>query len=166
MISLSQPDEPFDIVISEDITFTVRPLDTFGMALAQEQAKTMMERLETSASDMISVGLVPKREIDLTNEVEKNTYFQRFLIAALAENHIVSWTGVDCDVDVENAKSLVVGLFPIGEIFYHQFTKAHFERLRAKKDCGTAQNGTSAAVPIIVEDAAKPEQSAPTGSQD
>lgn len=166
MISLQQPTEPFEIVISEEIVFTVKPLDTFLMGLAQEKARSMLSRLQVSASDVIAAGLVPDRELNLSDENEKNAYYHRFLIAALAENHIVSWTGIDCDVNVENAKAMVVGLFPIGDIFYHQLTKIHFEVLKAKKDCGTAANGISVAVPNTVTDAESPEVPALTESQD
>lgn len=166
MISLSQPDEPFDIDIVPGIKFTVTPLDTFAMDVARNAAQDVFGRMEVSVSDVVAAGLVPRRDMDLDNQDVRDALFRELLIGELAERHIIGWDGVEGDIEAEGAKRMVVRLFPIGDIFYEKFTKYHLDQLSAKKDCGTAQNGTMAAVPNIAPDAKQPEAPAQTGKKE
>lgn len=166
MISLQPPEGEFDIEVMPGIVFKVRPLDSFSMYLAQARARDIMERLEHSVADVIDIGVVVKRDIDLSDEKAKDALYKEILIGELAENHIVAWRGVEGDIRAENAKRMVARLFPIGDIFYQKLTRWHTDLLSAKKDCGAEASGISAAAPNSAKDAETLEAPAPMGSPD
>lgn len=172
MISLKLQDTPFIIDAGDGISFTVRPLSTFDMNVAQAAARISLEKLETSLEEVYNAGLLPRRDIDLTDQAVRDALYYEFLIGELAERHIIGWAGVNDEdgnpvpVETSGARRMVMRLFPVGSVFYKTLTLRHMEMLAAKKDCGTAASGTSAAVPDIARDADAPETPAPMESRD
>ena len=168
MISLQLPSEPFEINILPGISFTVRPLTTFDMSVAQAAARQAIERMEQSIDDAVFAGLTP-RDIDLKDPAARDGLFQQLLIGELGERHITAWTGIQGDdgepvaADTPGARRAVAAQFPIGGIFHARLTQRHWEMLAAKKDCGTDASGTSspAAVPDTAADAPMQATSAP-----
>lgn len=174
MISLKIPETPYEMQILPGIMFTVRPLTSFDMNVATAEAHLAVQRLEKALDDVELAGLLPNRSIDMTNQAEIEAVFQAMLIRSLAERHIIAWTGITddqgepIDVHVKSARRFVVDLYPIGQVFYNLLTQKYRETLAAKKDCGTASNGTSspAPVPDTAQSAKNPAPHAPAASRD
>lgn len=155
MINLTVPTENFEISVLEGVTFTVTPLTTFDMAVAQAAAQSKLDEMENGIQSAQFAGMVVCDDVDLSNDIHKTALYKKLLYCELAERHIVSWSGVldelgaPVDINLEGARRIAVSLYPIGEIFFSKYTQYHAELVRIKKDSGSAVRGTlnAAAVP-------------------
>lgn len=152
MFSLNVPEEPYEMSILPGVSFTVKPLTSFDMAVAQAEARQIIERLESAAATVFEAGMSPKRNVDLSDAAAREALFHSLMLGALAERHIIGWDGVTdkngqpIAVEVKDARKMIVRLFPIGQIFYAKLTSHYLEMFAAKKEFATAQNGISSPV--------------------
>ena len=144
MISLSTPNEPYDIELPYGITVTVRPLTTAGMAAAQAAARRRIENIEGQARERKESGLPLDGLPDLDDEAERDGLFQDLLIKELAARHVTKWSGIGNDPPVtrENVAA-VMDLYPVGERFFQEFTLRQVLFNAAKNAFGPSAAGTS-----------------------
>jgi hypothetical protein len=95
MLDLSAPKAPFDIALPYDLSVTVKPLTTAGMAAAQAAARRAAEAIERQARERAEAGLPLDGLPDLSTEGDRDGFYQAQLIRELAVRHIASWTGVE-----------------------------------------------------------------------
>src|ERR671913_51106 len=95
MIDLAQRREPYDLALPYGLSVTVKPLTTAGMAAAQAAARRAVEAIEHQARERTEAGPPLDGLPDLSDEAERNGFYQAQLIRELAVRHITSWTGVE-----------------------------------------------------------------------
>jgi hypothetical protein len=147
MIDLAQRSEPYEIALPYGLTVTVKPLTTAGMAAAQAAARRAMEAIERQARERTEAGLALDGLPDLSDEAERNGFYQAQLIFELALRHIAHWTGVELEggsapLTPENIVA-VMELYPVGERFFQEFTLRQVLLNAAKKGSGPSAAGTS-----------------------
>jgi hypothetical protein len=121
MLDQSTPNAPSDIALPYDLSVTVKPLTTAGMAAAQATARRAVEAIERQARERVEAGLLLDGLPDLSAEGERDGFYQAQLIRELAVRHITSWTGVELkggptSPTAENIAA-VMQLYPVGERF-------------------------------------------------
>ena len=167
MISLSTPNEPFDIELPYGIVVTVRPLTTAGMAAAQAGARRRIEGMESQFRELKESGLPAYGFPDLDDEAERDGLFHDLLIKELAARHINRWYGIEDDPPVtrENVAA-VMDLYPVGERFFQEFTLRQVLLNAAKNAFGPSAAGTSSPAegPDTAEDARTTASPAPTAA--
>ncbi len=132
MISLKQPQEPYEIDLPYDVKVTVKPLTTPSMLAAQVKAKREMKAEHGFIEDI----------------EERNGLEHAYLIYELADAHITAWEGVADDkgepapITRDNVKALM-DLYPLGETFYAKLRLWQGLMNLAKKDLGASANGIS-----------------------
>lgn len=151
MISLTQPNKPFEIELPYGIRVMVRPLTTAGMAAAQAAARRQVDALSEEVRGRTESGLPLGDLPDLTDEAERDGLYQALLITALARRHIVSWEGVGDEngpapPSPENIAG-VMELFPVGERFWQELTLRQMLLTAAKNASGPSAAGSSAEGP-------------------
>ena len=82
--------------LQDDLTVTVKPLTTAGMAAARAAARRSVEAIERQARERQEAGLQPDGLPNLS--ADGDGFYQAQLIRELAVRHITSWTGVDLAV--------------------------------------------------------------------
>ena len=147
MIDLGQRAEPYQIALPYGLSVTVKPLTTAGMAAAQAAARRGLEAIERQARERTEAGLVPDGLPDLSAEGERDGFYQAQLIRELAVRHVASWTGVELEggpapPTPENIAA-AIGLYPVGERFFQEFTLRQVLLNAAKNGCGPSAAGTS-----------------------
>lgn len=153
-------DQPFEIQIKNGIVLTVRPMSEFDLAVAHASARAVVDRLEESVSDVYEAGLLPDRNIDVGNTIQREALYHSCVVGELAERCITGWTGVldqdgnDIDVSLPDARRMAVRLYPVGTTFYNVLTSRFLEIDAVKKDCAVGQSGISS--PAAVKDIAIP----------
>ncbi|TXH19014.1 MAG: hypothetical protein E6R03_01205 [Hyphomicrobiaceae bacterium] len=171
MISLKFSEENYKIEVLPGIALTVRPLTTFSHELAAVKARDAVSALENGLSALYASGMVARREIDLSDPLQRAALTHELFVKALAVSAIVSWDGVVMDesgspaeVTPENIEALVDS-FPFGFLFLAKYTERQIEISAAKKDCAAGANGTSdpAADTDIADSARIREKPAPEG---
>ena len=95
MIDLAQRSEPYEIALPYGLSVTVKPLTTAGMAAAQAAARRLVEAIERQARERSEAGLPLDGLPDLSDEGERDGFYQAQLIRELAVRHITGWTGVE-----------------------------------------------------------------------
>jgi hypothetical protein len=176
MIDLGQRSEPYEIALPYGLTVTVKPLITAGMAAAQGAARRAVEAIERQARERAEAGLAPDGLPDLAAEGERDGLYQAQLIRELAVRHVTSWTGVELGGEPapptpENIAA-VMGLYPVGERFFQEFTLRQVLLNAAKNGSGLSAAGTSSraegpntATPAAMTASPAPEESPePTGA--
>ena len=126
MIDLRPSVEPYGLELPYGLHVIVRPLTAVGMAAAQAAARRAVEAIERQARERLEAGLPLNGLPDLSAEGERDGFYQAELIRELAVRHVVSWTGVELGggpalPTPENIAS-VMGLYPVGERFFQEFT--------------------------------------------
>jgi len=147
MIDLAQRSEPYEIALPYDLSVTVKPLTTAGMAAAQAAARRAVEAIERHARERTEAGLALDGLPDLSSEGERDGFYQAQLIRQLAVRHVTSWTGVQLNGGLapptpENI-SAVMELYPVGERFFQEFTLRQVLLNAAKNGSGLSAAGTS-----------------------
>jgi hypothetical protein len=147
MIDLSQRSEPYELELPYGLRVTVRPLTTGGMAAAQAAARRAVQAIERQARERTEAGLALEGLPDLSAEGERDGFYQAQLIRELALRHITSWTGVElgggpAPPTPENIAA-VMGLYPVGERFFQEFTLRQVLLNAAKNGSGLSAAGTS-----------------------
>jgi hypothetical protein len=147
MIDLAQRSEPYEIALPYDLSVTVKPLTTAGMAAAQAAARRSVEAIERQARERTEAGLPQYGLPDLSAEGERDGFYQAQLIRELAVRHVTSWTGVELEggpapPTLENIAA-VMELYPVGERFFQEFTLRQVLLNAAKNGCGPSAAGTS-----------------------
>jgi hypothetical protein len=171
MISLKIPEEPYRIELAPGLAVTVKPLTTFGYELALARARQTLEQVETGVAVLTTAGFLPRREIDLEDDLQRAAMFQELFVKALAREAIITWEGV---VDSDTGEALdptperieaMVETSPVGRWFFEKYTAPQMEIARAKKDYGTAAPGISrpGAVPDIADGAQTQKSPVPVG---
>jgi hypothetical protein len=84
---------------------------------------------------------------DLSDESERNGFYQAQLIRELAVRHVTRWTGVELEggpapPTSENIAA-VIELYPVGERFFQEFTLRQVLLNAAKNGSGLSAAGTS-----------------------
>lgn len=169
MISLKQPNEPYELDLPYGISVTVNPLTTASMAAAQASARRRIESLETQVKERKESGLSLDGLPDLSLEGERDGLFQDLLIKELAVRHIKEWSGIEDNPQItpENVAA-VMSLYPVGERFFQEFTLKQVLLTAAKNGSGLSAAGTSsqaegpATVKHVNPTAGKPAQGANT----
>jgi hypothetical protein len=147
MIDLSQRSEPYQLELPYGLRVTVRPLTTAGMAAAQAAARRAVEAIERQVRERTEAGLPLDGLPELSDEGERDGFYQAQLIRQLAVRHITDWTGVELEEGrapptPENIAA-VMELYPIGERFFQEFTLRQVLLNAAKNGCGPSAAGTS-----------------------
>jgi hypothetical protein len=182
MLDLSTPKAPFDIALPYGLLATVTPLTTAGMAAAQAAARRAVEAIERQARERTEAGLALDGLPDLSTVGERDGFYQVQLIRELAVRHITTWTGVELEggpapPTPENIAA-AMGLYPVGERFFQEFTLRQVLLNAAKNGSGLSATGISSRVegpstaePVATTACPAPEASpeptdgaAPTGS--
>jgi hypothetical protein len=150
MIGLGQRCEPYDLALPYGLTVTVTPLTTSGMAAAQAAARRAVEAIERQARERSEAGLPLEGLPDLSDEGERDGFYQGQLIRELAVRHITGWTGVELEggpapPTPENIAA-VMELYPVGERFFQEFTLRQVLLNAAKNGSGPSAAGTSSQV--------------------
>jgi len=168
MIDLAQRSEPYEIALPYGLTVTVKPLTTAGMAAAQAAARRAVEAIERQARERTEAGLPLDGLPDLSDEAERNGFYQAQLIRELALRHIAHWTGVELEggsapLTPENIAA-VMELYPVGERFFQEFTLRQVLLNAAKNGSRPSAAGTSSraegpntATPVAMTDCPAPE---------
>src|ERR687892_410098 len=172
MIDLGHHCEPYDLALPYGLSVTVKPLTTAGMAAAQAAARRAVEAIERQARERSEAGLPLDGLPDLSDEGERDGFYQAQLIRELAVRHITSWTGVELNGGAapstpENVAA-VMELYPVGERFFQEFTLRQVLLNAAKNGCGLSAAGMSSRAegPNTAEPAAMTTCPAPEASQE
>ena len=167
MIDLAQRSEPYQIALPYGLSVTVKPLTTAGMAAAQAAARRSVEAIERQVRERTEAGLSQDGLPDLSAEGERDGFYQARLIRELAVRHIINWTGVELEggpapPTPENIAA-VMGLYPVGERFFQEFTLRQVLLNAAKNAFGPSAAGTSSRAegPSTAEPAAMTASPAP-----
>jgi len=175
MISLKQPNKPFDIELPYGITVTVKPLTTASMAACQAAARRRVEAVEAQARDRKESGLPLDGLPDLHSEEERDGFLQCQVVYELAARHVIAWTGIEDDPPaapeggghpkVHGAQApvnrdniiAVMDLYPVGEQFLQKLTLQQMLLNAAKNASGLSASGTSSQAegPDTAKDAVK-----------
>jgi hypothetical protein len=91
MIDLSRRGEPYELELPYGFKVSVKPLTTSGMAAAQASARRAVEAIERQVRERSEAGLPLGGLPDLSNEGERDGFYQAQLIPDLAVRHIMSW---------------------------------------------------------------------------
>jgi hypothetical protein len=147
MIDLSQPTLPFELELPYGLCVTVRPLTTAGMAAAQAAARRAVEAIERQARERAEAGLPLDALPDLSDQGDRDGFYQDQLIRALAVRHVTSWTGIELNdgpapPTPENVAA-VMELYPVGERFFQEFTLRQVLLNAAKNGSGPSAAGIS-----------------------
>lgn len=152
MITLAEPQEPFELSIKGNVFFvTVKPIDTVSWVASRTAARVRLDALMEPFKKLCEAGLVGESmEHDLSDPSTVEALGHMFLIEELARRHVTGWRGVqmkDGSAAEFNIDALVDLLkqHPYGQIFYHEFTFKYLERIEAKKDSAPVVTGTSGA---------------------
>ena len=150
MIDLSHRAEAYDLALPYDLTVTVDPLTTAGMAAAQAAARRAVEAIERQIGERKDAGLGLEGLPDLSEGAERDGFYQAQLIRELAVRHITAWAGVELNggpapPTPENFAA-VMELYPIGERFFQEFTLRQVLLNAAKNGSGLSVYGTSSQV--------------------
>jgi hypothetical protein len=97
MIELTQRSKPHQIALPYGLAVTVQPLSTSGMAAAQAAARRSVEAIERQARERREAGLPLDGLPDLSDEGNRDGFYQAQLIRELAIRHITDWTGVELE---------------------------------------------------------------------
>jgi|SaaInlStandDraft_6_1057023.scaffolds.fasta_scaffold111480_1 hypothetical protein len=144
MISLKQPNEPFDIDLPYGITVTVKPLSTTAMAAAQAGARRRVEAVEAQVRDRKESGLPLDGLPDLSLDEERDGFLQCQVVYELAARQITSWIGIEDDPPVTRDNIIaVMDLYPVGEQFLQKLTLQQMLLNAAKNASGLSASGTS-----------------------
>ena len=163
MISLKQPNEPFDIELPYAITVTVTPLTTTAMAAAQAGARRRVEAVEAQVRDRKESGLPLDGLPDLSIEEERDGFLQCQVVYELATRQITAWMGIEDDPPVTRDNVIaVMDLYPVGEQFLQKLTLQQMLLNAAKNASGLSASGTlsQAEGPDTARDAGKKERPA------
>ena len=148
MLNLSAAKAPFDVALPYGLTVTVRPLTTAGMAAAQAAARRAVEAIERQARERTEAGLPVDGLSDLSDEGERDGFYQAQLIRELALRHVTSWTGVELGggpaPPTPGNITAVMGLYPVGERFFQEFTLRQVLLNAAKNGCMDAPHSATA----------------------
>ena len=90
MIDLHQQVDPYDLELPYGLKVTVKPLTTAGMAAAQAAARRSVEAIERQARERSETGLPLDGLPDLSDEGERDGFYQAQLIRQLAVRHITT----------------------------------------------------------------------------
>jgi hypothetical protein len=170
MIDLHQQVDPCDLELPYGLKVTVKPLTTAGTAAAQAAARRAVEAIERQARERTEAGLPVDGLPDLSDEGERDGFYQAQLIRELAVRHITGWTGVELEggpaLPTPENVAAVVDLYPVGERFFQEFTLRQVLLNAAKNACGPSAAGISSRVegPSIAEPAATTDCPAPEAS--
>ena len=148
MIELTQRSKPYQIALPYGLAVTVKPLTTAGMAAAQAAARRAVEAIERQAREHTEAGVPLDGLPYLSDEGERDGFYQAQLIRELAVRHITSWTGVEltggpAPPTPENIAA-VMELYPVGERFFQEFTLRQVLLNAAKNGCMDAPRSASA----------------------
>jgi hypothetical protein len=172
MIDLARRSEPYEIALPYDLSVTVKPLTTAGMAAAQAAARRAVEAIERQARERSEAGLALDALPDLSAEGERDGFYQARLIRELAVRHVASWTGVELEggpapPTPENIAA-VMELYPVGERFFQEFTLRQVLLNAAKNGCGPSAAGISSPAegPNTAEPAGTTASPAPEANQE
>ena len=145
MISLKQPNEPFDIDLPYGISVTVKPLSTTAMAAAQAGARRRVEAVETQVRDRKASGLPLDGLPDLSIDEERDGFLQCQVVYELATRQITAWIGIEDDPPVTRDNIIaVMDLYPVGEQFLQKLTLQQMLLNAAKNASGLSASGTFA----------------------
>jgi hypothetical protein len=141
MIDLSQPTEPYDLDLPYGLKVTVKPLTTAGMAAAQVAARRAVETIERQINERKEAGLPTDGLPDLSDDGDRDGFYQSQLIRELAVRHITDWAGIELEggpapPNAENIAA-VMNLYPVGERFFQEFTLRQVLLNAAKTDQGS-----------------------------
>ena len=147
MIDLHQQVDPYNLELPYGLTVTVKPLTTAGMAAVQAAARRAVEAIERQARERTDAGLPLDGLPDLSDEGERDGFYQAQLIRELAVRHIADWTGVELEggpapPTPENVAA-AMELYPVGERFFQEFTLRQVLLNAAKNGPGPSAAGTS-----------------------
>jgi hypothetical protein len=147
MIELTQRSKSYQIALPYGLAVTVKPLSTAGMATAQAAARRSVEGIERQARERTEAGLPLDGLPDLSDEGERDGFYQAQLIRELAVRHVTCWTGVELEggpapPTPENIAA-VMELYPVGERFFQEFTLRQMLLNAAKNGSGLSAAGTS-----------------------
>jgi hypothetical protein len=117
------------------------------MAAAQAAARRAVEAIECQARERSGAGLPLEGLPDLSDEGNRDGFYQAQLIRELAVRHVTSWTGVElgggpAPPAPENIAA-VMNLYPIGERFFQEFTLRQVLLNAAKNGSGLSVAGIS-----------------------
>jgi hypothetical protein len=146
MIDLAGRSEPYEIALPYGLKVAVKPLTTAGMAAAQAAARRAVEAIERQARERTEAGLALDGLPDLSNEGERDGFYQAQLIRELAVRHVTSWTGVELEggpaPPTPEHVAAVMELYPVGERFFQEFTLRQVLLNAAKNALGPSAAGT------------------------
>jgi hypothetical protein len=147
MIDLAQRSEPYEIALPYGLSVMVKPLTTAGMAAAQAGARRAVEAIERQGRERSEAGLALDGLPDLSEEGERDGFYQAQRIRELAVRHVTTWTGVEMEggpapPTPENVAA-VMDLYPVGERFFQEFTLRQVLLNAAKNGCGPSAAGIS-----------------------
>jgi len=147
MISIKQPNEPFDIELPYAITVTVTPLTTTAMAAAQAGARRRVEAVEAQVRDRKESGLPLDGLPDLGIAEERDGFLQCQVVYELATRQITAWMGIEDDPPVTRDNIIaVMDLYPVGEQFLQKLTLQQMLLNAAKNASGLSASGISSQV--------------------
>jgi hypothetical protein len=95
MIDLAHRSEPYEIALPYGLSVTVKPLTTAGRAAAQTAARRAVKAIERQVRERTETRLALDGLPDLSDEGERDGFYQAQLIRELAVRHVTSWIGVE-----------------------------------------------------------------------
>jgi hypothetical protein len=132
----------------------------------------MVEAIERQARERTEAGLPLEGLPNLSNDGERDGFYQAQLIRELAVRHVTSWAGVElagvpAPPTPENI-SAVIELYPVGERFFQEFTLRQVLLNAAKNGSRPSAGGISSRAegPSTATPAATTTSPAPGGNQE
>jgi hypothetical protein len=117
------------------------------MAAAQASARRAVEAIERQARERTEAGFPLDGLPNLSNDGERDGFYQAQLIRELAARHVMSWSGVELEggpaLPTPENISAVMELYPVGERFFQEFTLRQVLLNAAKNGSGPSAAGTS-----------------------
>ncbi|HSK92987.1 MAG TPA: hypothetical protein VLA76_02885 [Candidatus Angelobacter sp.] len=148
MIDLGQPSASYELELPYGLRVTVRPLSTAGMAAAQAAARRAVDAIQRQARERMDAGLALDGLPALSDEGERDGFYQAQLIRELAVRHVTGWTGVELEggpaPPTPDNIAAVMQLYPVGERFLQEFTLRQVLLNAAKNGCMDAPRSASA----------------------
>lgn len=160
MLKLGVKLEPYSFEILPGILIEVRPITSFDMFLAQEQAQKKINALAEGIEACSVAGIIDEcPSFDINDIEQRSAKYMEFLSSSLGERCILGWSGV-VDANDEpmpvspEAISMVMRIWPCSKVFIDQVTDHNRKLFAAKKESGVAQDGISspAAAPNTAAD--------------
>lgn len=150
MYHLKPETENRDIELLPGIVFTVRPLRSFDLSIARQEAANRVQAVIEGAEAASDAAQQLVKDFDPDNQVHIEALAQVIFVQELGIRAIAAWRGIlDADSDTELPPTperirLVLTDFALANLFWEKISARPAAVEAAKKNSMTARSGISA----------------------